>query len=346
MKIHRFANLFPMCSDEEIQELADDIKLHGLREPIVTDQDDMILDGRNRFLACEIAGVKPFFAPFVGNEDEKLAYVVSANIHRRHLSTSQKSMVCAKLKAIEKELAADRKKRKAKSVVENLPPQKKGKARDKAGEALGVSGKSVDMAVKVQTDAVPEIISAVESGELAVSAAAVVADMPQDQQRQIVASGGAAAVKDAAANARKKKRSSVPANETVQPHKGVPKERKPALVKEIERMLNSMTDDKKFHPQLKTVATAAVYLLTPEERLNWLIGLISNLHRDDRDHDSIYHEVARMLVALMPLQERWGFYRHQLGIFSKENRHSLVASADELEASLDKNEQEQVLTER
>jgi ParB-like chromosome segregation protein Spo0J len=205
MKIHPFANLFPMCSDEEIQELADDIKLHGLREPIVTDQDDMILDGRNRFLACEIAGVKPVFAPFVGNEDEKLAYVVSANIHRRHLNTSQKSMVCAKLKATEEELAADRKKRKAKSVVENLPPQKKGKARDKAGEALGVSGKSVDMAVKVLTDAVPEIISAVESGELAVSAAAVVADMPHDQQRQIVASGGAAAVKDVAAKQRKKK---------------------------------------------------------------------------------------------------------------------------------------------
>ena len=58
-------------------------------------------------------------------------------------------------------------------------------ARDAAGKALGVSGKSVDFATKVLTKAEPEIIKAVDEGRMAVSTAAVYATEPPEVQREI-----------------------------------------------------------------------------------------------------------------------------------------------------------------
>lgn len=208
---HEYARLFPMLSDEEVQELAEDIAKNGLRIPIIIDADDKILDGRNRAAACAIAGVEPVYEPFVGSDEDKLAFVVSCNIHRRHLTTSQRASVAAKLMPIYEAQAAKRQKATqpkkgqnvSNQVKENLPePESKGQSRDKAGAAMNVSGKAVDMAAKVHAKAVPEIIDAVDRGDLAVSAAALVADLPEDKQKEIAADGPKA-VKQAAAKIRK-----------------------------------------------------------------------------------------------------------------------------------------------
>jgi ParB-like chromosome segregation protein Spo0J len=50
-------HLFPMLADDELEELAADIK--GLLQRIVLDAEGRVLDGRNRLAACEIAGVEP-----------------------------------------------------------------------------------------------------------------------------------------------------------------------------------------------------------------------------------------------------------------------------------------------
>lgn len=207
---HEYARLFPMLSDEEVQELADDIAKNGLRIPIVIDADDKILDGRNRAAACAIAGVEPVYEPFIGSDEDKLAFVVSCNIHRRHLTTSQRASVAAKLMPIYEEQAAKRQKatqpKKGQNVSSqvpaNLPEPAKGDSRDKAGAAMNVSGKVVDMAAKVHAKAVPEIVEAVDRGEVAVSAAALVADLPAERQKAIAAEGPKA-VKQAAAQIRK-----------------------------------------------------------------------------------------------------------------------------------------------
>ena len=60
--VHPVAALFPMLADDELAELAADIKANGLRLPIVRDKEGKtLIDGRNRLKACEIAGVKPAF---------------------------------------------------------------------------------------------------------------------------------------------------------------------------------------------------------------------------------------------------------------------------------------------
>ena len=91
---HPLAELFPPMSEADIQELAADIKANGL-ENAITIFEDAILDGVNRHKACLIAGVEPTFVPYRG--DDPLAFVLSSNLHRRHLDPSQRAMIAAKM---------------------------------------------------------------------------------------------------------------------------------------------------------------------------------------------------------------------------------------------------------
>ena len=56
LKFHPLANLFPLMDGEEFAALQSDIAAHGVREPVVL-FDGQILDGRNRYRASQLAGV-------------------------------------------------------------------------------------------------------------------------------------------------------------------------------------------------------------------------------------------------------------------------------------------------
>ncbi len=92
--IHPAANLFPMLPEAELQELAADIKANGLQQPIVM-FGAQLLDGRNRWRACEIAGVEPRLRDWSGTDP--IGFVVSMNLKRRHLDESQRAMVAARI---------------------------------------------------------------------------------------------------------------------------------------------------------------------------------------------------------------------------------------------------------
>ena len=89
--IHPVAQIFPLLGDEELAELAADIKERGLIHPIVIDADSQILDGRNRYPACELAGVAPEYEQYEG--DDPGGYALAVNIGRRHLSKGQQAMI-------------------------------------------------------------------------------------------------------------------------------------------------------------------------------------------------------------------------------------------------------------
>ena len=78
---------------------------------------------------------------------------------RRHLSVGQRAVVGTKAMELYEAEAKERKKRKSKnSVGDNCPQQSEtSKARDKAGRAAGVSGKSIDRAKKVVQHGAPEL---------------------------------------------------------------------------------------------------------------------------------------------------------------------------------------------
>lgn len=92
--LHPACKLFPPIAESELQDLADDIAANGLRNPIVLYQ-GKLLDGRNRWEACKIAKVEPRFIEFEGNDP--IAWVLSQNLARRHLTASQRAVVALDL---------------------------------------------------------------------------------------------------------------------------------------------------------------------------------------------------------------------------------------------------------
>ena len=93
-QVHPAAALFPMLADDELADLAADIKERGLLQPVVLDKDGRILDGRNRYAACSIAGVEPKFETYEG--DDPYGYALASGSLRRNLTQGQRAMVIAK----------------------------------------------------------------------------------------------------------------------------------------------------------------------------------------------------------------------------------------------------------
>jgi N6-adenosine-specific RNA methylase IME4 len=91
VEAHPAADVFPLMDDVRLQELADDIALNGLREPIQVYR-GKVLDGRNRLAACEIAGVAPRFEHLPDDVSPwRMAW--SLNGQRRDLSTDQRYLL-------------------------------------------------------------------------------------------------------------------------------------------------------------------------------------------------------------------------------------------------------------
>jgi ParB-like chromosome segregation protein Spo0J len=94
---HPLANRFPLMEGEELDALVADIRKHGLRESIILFE-GKILDGRNRYRACIEAGAEPAYSKrFTGTQADAVAFVISANIHRRHLTPAKRREVIATL---------------------------------------------------------------------------------------------------------------------------------------------------------------------------------------------------------------------------------------------------------
>ncbi|MBT3381167.1 MAG: ParB N-terminal domain-containing protein [Lentisphaerae bacterium] len=173
---HPLSNLLPMMSEDELKKLRADILEVGLKEPIMLFE-GKILDGRNRYRACQDLGVEPTFEEFDGTADEALDYVLAKNVQRRQLSGSQRAIVALRfLDQISDEVAQQRVQKirdtvaAKKEMGELLPssPKKSLKATDIAGLVVGVSGRYVADAKLVQEKA-PELVDQVFSGELPLS---------------------------------------------------------------------------------------------------------------------------------------------------------------------------------
>ena len=93
-QLHPLCELFPPMSQFELQALAEDIKENGQLEPIIH-RKGKILDGRNRYRACEIAGVKPNMIEFSPTETHRTPeqYILSQNVLRRHMTQGQKAAI-------------------------------------------------------------------------------------------------------------------------------------------------------------------------------------------------------------------------------------------------------------
>ena len=88
---HDASNICPRLSDEKFDALKQDIKENGLLEPIWIHADGSIIDGRHRHRACLELGVTPTFRTYQG--ENPFSFSINQNIHRRHLTDSQRAMI-------------------------------------------------------------------------------------------------------------------------------------------------------------------------------------------------------------------------------------------------------------
>jgi len=171
IKAHPLAELFPMLPEQEIAELADDIVTYGQRMPIVIFE-NQVLDGRNRLAACLFAQVEPSFVVYDG--DDPLGFVLSHNLHRRHLSPSQRAMVAA-------------------SIVDwevGLNQHSAGSANlqtHKAAERLSISERAVAAAKRIREHGSAELVQAIRDGRVSVHAGEALSDLAHEAQRAALA---------------------------------------------------------------------------------------------------------------------------------------------------------------
>lgn len=198
IEFHPISDIFPMLPDRDLQELADDIRKNGLITPILLFE-GKILDGRNRARACEMAEIDTKFEVFQGSTVEQaLDYVLSANLHRRHLTTMQKYEALEKASDI-REKAKERQREHGGTAPgvgkKSLPAvtagsdldeenqkfidDKKNKDRREKEAAHGfarmldVSPRTVYKMVQIEREAPAKLLEAVRQGDVSINRASI-----------------------------------------------------------------------------------------------------------------------------------------------------------------------------
>ena len=208
LEYHPIANLFPLIEGEDFSRLVADINEHGLQEKIVL-REGKILDGRNRYRALVSLDRFDQFRDTIDFDHlafthaaprDPLVWVLSKNLHRRHLSESQRAMVAAKLATLEPGRPSLWKKpadlpdsSHVEQDVEQQPPTP-GLTQAEAADTMHVSERSVRSARKVIEQGDDDLVAAVERGEIAVSKAEGLAGLPKDQQKELIRSADPAAL--------------------------------------------------------------------------------------------------------------------------------------------------------
>jgi len=189
---HEIANIFPMMNDDEYRSLSEDIAKNGLINPIVL-YEGKILDGRNRYKTCNEIGVIPKYITYEG--DSPLAYVISLNLQRRHLTSSQRAMLALKVLPM---LEAEARKRQATHkegdiyLVEKFPQaEEDNKSRDLAADMFQTNAHYVSDAKKIKEEK-PELIEKIVAGEMTIQEAKKkIKKDANDKARKSMAEAGA-----------------------------------------------------------------------------------------------------------------------------------------------------------
>jgi len=164
VEIHPLASALPLLEGEEFEQLKASIS-GGQQVPVIMHK-GVLLDGRNRLNACRALGITVKAVEWQGTgTPEEL--IIALNLHRRHLTPSQRAALAVKLlPSLERE-AAERM-----EAGKSNPSQKlfQGKLVDIAGKQVGVSGEYVAKAKKI-ADTAPEAFQGLLNGSVTLAQA-------------------------------------------------------------------------------------------------------------------------------------------------------------------------------
>lgn len=192
ISFHPYADIFDLIDGPDFEAMVADVRKHGIRERIKL-LDGKILDGRNRYRAALATGLfadddeaadKPSaFEKFLPEIDgNPLDYVFSKNVHRRHLTTGQRSYAMA-----EYERFRHGGPRPAPAEQDANLQVDGGPTRAELAQIGHVSERSIASAAVVRDRGVDDLKTAVKRGDIAVSAAERIARLPRPSQLEEIA---------------------------------------------------------------------------------------------------------------------------------------------------------------
>jgi len=167
--IHPAAKLIPIASDEEFQTMCADVAANGFLHSVRIDRNNLLLDGGTRLQVGWALQLDPPIERI--NPPDVLSYVLSENIIRRHLSESQRGMIAASVATRPPRASRD-----ACTIPTGL----------QAAEMFNIGTSTVDRAKVVRRNGVPELIQAVESGEIGLLPAEGTARLPAPEQKKFL----------------------------------------------------------------------------------------------------------------------------------------------------------------
>jgi hypothetical protein len=194
--------LVPAASPEDRRRLKEDIRLNGQREEIET-YEGYVVDGMERLGACQALGIDCMARERAGEGGvaELIAYAVSKNLARRHLSKTQRAALACKAA---RRLQADmqRRQQEGRSLggrtagrgrrlhsTEPAPApscrRRKPQSTDIVAQQFGVSGTAV-RDVRFIEKRVPELVDMLASGSITKSRARQIADAPEADRPKLL----------------------------------------------------------------------------------------------------------------------------------------------------------------
>ncbi len=155
---HLYADAWPLMPPHRFASLVDSIKTSGQRQACVH-HDGVIVDGRNRYLACLVAKVEPKLRAFGSDPsdgDDLCRFVIDSR-ERADLDDGQRGLCARRMEAANRQLTF-----------------------------TGIDPDDAEKASAVLDDGVPELVAAVDAGDVQLGVAAEIAKLDEDEQREAV----------------------------------------------------------------------------------------------------------------------------------------------------------------
>ncbi|MDH2234882.1 hypothetical protein N5K27_01075 [Pigmentiphaga sp. GD03639] len=211
-------------SEDEYAALEGSLLAEGCRDALVL-WGNVLVDGHNRYGICRKHGIEfrtVQNTTFRSMDDVRL-WMIDNHLGRRSISDYQRGVLALRKKDILQARAAAAPAPAAPADAAETPPTRDGGApaeparpamatREAVARAARLSTATVGQIEKIQKAAAPELVAAVKSGTISISAAAAVATLPAEEQVVAVA-GGKDELRRAARQVREKKARARPADE-------------------------------------------------------------------------------------------------------------------------------------
>jgi len=156
-----YRRLVPPLTPAQYEALKGSIRIHGLLNPLIVNPEGVIIDGVNRFRACNELGIKPKYTirKFKDRLEEKM-FVIEANLTRRHLTKFQRIEMALPLIEMERELARER-------MLKGNPTQKfaEGEALEIIAKKIGINRTTIRQALWLMEHASKEELDKLCRGE-------------------------------------------------------------------------------------------------------------------------------------------------------------------------------------